>query len=200
MKRNFMGRRRESGFTLVEVLLGGITLAIVTSAILGAYIGQITLNEHARNLSLVIQDANRIIEQIRQQNTTCTSPNVIPPAGTSWNAWLEAQVPGKSITSATPNVAERILVTCSHRDGPASGLCGSNQAGAGEWTNPAGNTTHDPLRVTVAVCWRHRNRTIGECTWNGAALVPDDAVAMPNDTLGAIDSPAMLTTLVTCRG
>src|SRR3989338_7428856 len=82
---------------------GGLTVAI--AAILGAYIGQLTLNEHARNLSVAIQDANRIIEEIRQQNTPCaggtSAPTALPPAPytlvTEWDAWLQAAGGGKSI-------------------------------------------------------------------------------------------------------
>ena len=192
--------RGTAGFTLVEILLGGLTLATVTAAILGAYVGQVTLNEHARNLALAIQDANRVIEQIRQQNAACLGapPSVIPTGVTSWNAWLEAQAPGKSLGAPTPNINERIVVTCSHRNGPASGLCGqTNQVGSGEWAKAAGNSSFDPLRVVVTVCWRHRNRTIGECGWDGALNV---SAATDTDADGTIESPAMLTTLVTCRG
>jgi hypothetical protein len=172
-----------------------LTLTVVASALLGAYVGQVTLNEHGRNLSLAIQDANRIIEQIRQENTGCPSPEAIPAGATSWDVWLEAQAPGKSLAIPNPNVEELIVVTCSHSDGPAAGLCGNgNQVGTGEWTSLAGNTSRDPLRITVAVCWRHRGRTIGECAWDGANLSANDA-----NGSGVIDSPAMLTTLVTCR-
>jgi len=51
------------GFTLAEVVLGGMALTVAIAAILGAYIGQLTLNEHARNLSAAIQDANWVIVQ-----------------------------------------------------------------------------------------------------------------------------------------
>ncbi|MBI2094347.1 MAG: type II secretion system protein [Candidatus Omnitrophica bacterium] len=48
-------------------------------------------------------------------------------------------------------------------------------------------TGTDPLRVTVTVCWRQRGRAIGEC-WSGDV-----------DADGTLESPAMLTTLITCR-
>lgn len=184
MKRNSI-----RGFTLAEVLLGGMALSVAIAAILGAYLGQLTLNEHARNLSVAIQDANRVIERIRQQNTPCAAPATAPsadaPAGfATWDAWLAADAAaggggGKSIQPA-PNVNELVVLTAQDRDG------GTLQLG------------ENPIRVTAAVCWRHRNRTIGECTWNATNLVADENVAMPSDTT-AIDSPAMLTTLVTCR-
>ncbi len=222
--------RRESGFTLAEIVLGGMVLAVAAAAILGAYIGQATLNEHSRNLSAAIHDANRVIELIRQQDATCTTPSIAPPdpdgpgalvAPTSWNAWMDQVTTwpqanayysprGKSVPTANPSNEERIVVTCTDRDGytGAASVCGTGgapaQVGTGEWQTQAGTTTFNPLRVTVAVCWRHRGRTIGECGWNGAALTStaaDEAAnTVPNDTANVFESPAMLTTLVTCRG
>ena len=60
------------GMTLIELVLGALTLVVAIAAILGAYLGQLTLNEHARNISLAVHDANRVIEQIRQENTPLT--------------------------------------------------------------------------------------------------------------------------------
>ena len=182
------------GFTLVEALLAGVALAVAIAAILGAYIGQITLNEHSRNLSLAAQDANRVMEQLRLQNSPCagTSPSASVPAATgvgtctapitSWNDWLQRCGGGKSV-QPNPTVNELITLTCQNRAGTVT-PCPANE---------------NPIRATVAVCWRHRNRTIGECTWNGANLVADENVVVAADTPNVIDSPVMLTTLVTCR-
>ena len=195
---------RGAGFTLAEVLLGGVALAVAIAAILGAYLGQVTLSEHARNLQLAVQDANRVMEQLRQKNIGCGStPSVVPTDGAAnWNAWLDAAGGGKSI-QPNPTANERIVVTCQKRDGgsAATDYCGSANQVGNEWVSQAGATTNfNPIRVTVAVCWRHRNRTLGECTWDGAALNPDDAgVTVASDTAGVVDSPAMLTTLITCR-
>ena len=190
--------QRSSGFTLAEIVLGAMVLEVAAAAILGAYVGQVTLNEHARNLSLAIQDANRVIERVRQANSNCGAN---PPtaaaqdAAANWDAWVNANG-GKSIQ---PNPAnnELIVVTCQNNN--VAQYCPAAQMGT-EWhaAGPAG--TVDPLRVTVAICWRHRNRTIGECAWDGVNLTANDTLPMPNDTANVIDSPAMLTTLVTCRG
>lgn len=154
------------GFTLVEVILAGMVLVIAISAIMGAYISQVTLNEHARNLSLAMNDATRVMEQIRQQNSPCAG--ALPTANTAggWDAWLQAA--GKSVSPTAPQL-ERVTVT----------------------TGAVAN----PLEVTVAVCWRHRNRTIGECQWTGAVFTDTEV----GDGDGTVESPAMLTTLVTCR-
>ena len=204
-----MGADR-SGFTLVEVVLGAVTLALVASAILGAYVSQVTLNEHARNLAVAVQDANRVIEQIRRENTRdpdasepldpegdgFSCPEVVAAGATSWNAWMNAGGAGAPKSLAPdPDLNELIVVTCQSHATPVLPCGDANQVGVGEWSTAAGfSSNYDPLRVTVAVCWRHRNRVIGECAWDGAVLSADDA-----DGDGIVESPAMLTTLVTCR-
>lgn len=172
--QKLLQKKDKGGFTLIEVLLGGMVLVVAIVAIMGAYIGQLTLNEHARNLSLAINDANRVMEQIRQRNTPCagTTPVADFPAWTaanptcsgaapttSWDDWLLRCGGGKGISPTD----EQILF---------------------------GQTGADPITVTVAVCWRHRNRVIGEC--NNALVWADDGDGVP-------ESPASLTTLVTCR-
>lgn len=185
-----------SGFTLIEVVLGAMVIAIAIAAILGAYVGQVTLNEHARNLSLAIQDANRVVEQIRLQTSGCSSdltanpplPNIIPPGFATWDAWLGAT---KSILP-DPVANERIVVTCQDADGNPN--CVAAQGGDVVGGAPVGGP-FDPMRVTVAVCWRHRGRVIGECD---AVLAAADGTT-PFAANNVIESPAMITTLVTCR-
>jgi hypothetical protein len=117
------------------------------------------------------------MERIRQQNSgsSCTAPGAAAPGGfASWDAWL-------ADTSTNGGGGKSVE---------------SNQAGSELVVLTASGT--DPVTVTVAMCWRHRGRVIGECTWNGSALVADESLAMASDTT-AIDSPAMLSTLMTCR-
>ena len=186
--------REEAGLTLVEVILGVLTLTIVLSAILGAYLGQVTLNEHARNLSFAVQDADRIIEALRQKNEGCANPDAISLGGTKWDDWLAGS---KSLQQWLGANSELIVVTC--RDATTGNPCGPNQVGTGEWQVAGGNTGFNPIEVTAAVCWRHRNRVVGECSWDGATLQAADRPAGPVGVVGVIESPAMLTTLVTCH-
>lgn len=164
------------GFTLLEVLLAGMVLMVAIVAILGGYVGQMTLNEHARNLSLAINDANRVIEQIRQQNTPCvgTTPAVTAPTSTAgctgdpldlidnWDERLTRCLGGKGISNDPTQ--ERLIESL--------------------------NSATDPATVTIAVCWLHRGRVIGEC---------NNALAWADNGDGIPQSPAALTTLVTCR-
>ena len=213
-----MRRQPNEGLTLVEVVLGAATLAIVVAAILGAYMGQLTLNEHARNLSFAMNDASRVLEKIRSENAGCQSNTVpeVDPEGPgsgpsnpdNWNAWMNTNNPGapKSIgldpqTGANrDDTQERIFVTCLQQGVVgtpvnADDYCGDqgikNQVGAGEWKRQTGaTTTFNPIQVTVAVCWRHRGRVVGECDAN---VSPED-----RNSNGVIESPAMLTTLIAC--
>ena len=167
---------RPRGFTLVEVMVAIMTLLVALIALFGAIVGQATLNEHARNLTWAINDANRVMERLRQLNTGCTTPSVAVPSEcetdgdgdnndpcASWDAWLNGPVAGGK--SIQPN--ELVVLT---------------------------TTGANPLPITVAICWRHRGRTLGECSWSGVQLSPNDA-----DGDGLIESPAMLSTLMTCR-
>ena len=187
--------RDNHGFTLAEIVLGAMVLAVAAAAILGAYVGQVTLNEHARNLSLAIQDANRVIERIRQKNASCgaAAPDASPlnlgvaENAADWDTWLgdAAKGGGKSIQPDPAN-NEFVYATCQNNQFGTVGAC---------------NASGDPIRVTVAVCWRHRGRIIGECAPIGAGLIQQDGAGSGRHLLGGvIESPAMLTTLVTCRG
>jgi hypothetical protein len=91
-------------------------------------------------------------------------------------------------------VAELVVVTC--QDGAGAAYCDADQMGASEWHAPggaAGPPDDDPLHVTIAVCWRSSNRTVGECTWNGAQLATNDANAD-----GVITGPGLMFASLTC--
>ena len=163
---------RPTGLTLVELLVCAVILAVGITALLRAFLGQLTTNEYARHEAWAMNDVSRVMEQVRRQNTGggCLIPNVSASGFASWDAWLaDTSANGGGGKSIQPNPAanERIVVSSSGGD---------------------------PLTVTVAVCWRHRGRVIGECD---AALTPDDAGSGDGD--GIVESPAMLATLITCR-
>jgi hypothetical protein len=158
---------------MVEFVVGTLVLAVAIVGLLDAFLRQNILTTHARYVSWAMNDAARVMEELRQQNlgAACAAPSAAAPAGfASWNEWLgdtgATGGGGKSIPP-DPLLNELVVVTSS----------GAN-----------------PLTVTVAVCWRAHERTLGECTWDGAQLTANDA-----DGNGIITSPATLATLLTCR-
>ena len=168
-------RLRTSGFTLVELMVGAGVLVVAVVALLSTFATQLTVTANTQNLDEAMNDATRVMEALRRQNSNaaCAAPSATAPVGfATWDAWLAntgvTGGGGKSI-QPTPNTNELVVVTA---------------AGA------------DPLTVTVAVCWRGRNRTIGECTWNGAALARNPGAG---GDLAVTESPAMLSTVLTCR-
>lgn len=204
---------QQSGFTLVEILLGASILSVAIVALMGAFFGQSYLNTHARFLASSMNDATRVMELVREQNmgTGCTLPSARPPTGESWNAWFNAN-DAKSIDQPNAEANELIVVTCQNEAGTV--YCGPNQTGRNEWTpwyNAAAhggvavaNSSEAMIRVTVAVGWRAQQRSVGQGTTGseftyvtqglGVFRIGPDA-----DGDGVIESQAMLTTLVTCR-
>jgi hypothetical protein len=182
-----------------------VILAVANVTLLSVITQHMTLNEHARNVTWAVNDATRVMERWRQQNRGCAFPSLTPPTGfTSWNTWLGTPTSsggggGKSV-QPDPNTDELVVVTC--RDAATNASCGDvSQVGTGEWsgTRQAGQSTAFPLlQTTVTICWRHRNRVLGECNWNGAALSPNDDPPTGNND-DVVTSPATLSTLMTCR-
>ena len=171
--RWFPGQRR--GLTLVELMLGAMLLTIAFTGLLQAWLSHMTLNEHSRSLSWAISDADRVMERLHQANASaaCSAPTVTPPVGfANWDAWLaDTTANGGGGKSIQPNPAVNELIVLS----------------------TAGS---DPLQVSVAVCWQNRGRILGECTWNGAALVPNPGAG---GDPAVTESLAMLSTIVSCR-
>ena len=178
-----MCRRRvdttQEGFTLIEMMMGASIMAVVGAALVGALLGQSSLNATARNLTAAMSDATRIMEEIRQQNTgvNCTGgvPSAAAPAPrTSWDDWLSNKK-AKTIPGV-PGRLERIAVTCTEegdQDGdgiPNNAVCGTGgarpQVSGGEWNNPPSRfppfKPFDPIRVSVAVGWVQGQRVIGQ--------------------------------------
>lgn len=79
---------KKLGFTLLELMIGTAVLIIALVGLISAYIGCFALNESARNLTIAVNDAQCVMEEIRDMN--------IPLNITSqdWSAWAIADSPG----------------------------------------------------------------------------------------------------------
>ena len=74
---------RGAGFTLIELTIGASILLLAIVTLLGVFGRQSILNTHSRNLTWAMNDANRVLERLREQNsgTPCTTPSSAPPTG-----------------------------------------------------------------------------------------------------------------------
>lgn len=208
---------RAAGFTLVEMMMGTAVMVIVLVALMGAFMGQSFLSSSARNLTAAMNDATRVMEEIRRLNTrpNCDGlPTAKPEAPyATWNDWLNAGGQGKSIMQSSDDTYEVIAVTCQRETGGPAGYCGPTQVGA-EWARHRADTDYDPIRVTVAVGWRQQQRVAGGMVGGaefeytperttgrgkGRVTTPPSFGPVDTDRDGVIESQAMLTTLVTCR-
>ncbi|MBU1932500.1 MAG: type II secretion system GspH family protein [Candidatus Omnitrophica bacterium] len=92
-----------TGFTLLELMIGTAVLIIALVGLIAAYIGCFSLNESARNLTIAVNDAQCVTEEIRDIN--------IPLKITSqdWTAWALADSPGGGGCNSLDN--ETVIVT-----------------------------------------------------------------------------------------
>ena len=84
LQRGDMRRRRGSGgLTLVELMIAIAFLVIALTGLLSAFLSLSALNEYSRNVTWAVNDATRVLEQMRQQNTggTCITPSARRRAG-----------------------------------------------------------------------------------------------------------------------
>lgn len=71
------------GFTILELMIGVVVLVIALVGLIAAYIGCFTLNNSARNLTIAINDAQCVIEEIRDVNIPA---NIVTEDWTAWAA------------------------------------------------------------------------------------------------------------------
>lgn len=72
-----------SGFTLLELMIGVTVLIIALVGLIAAYTGCFSLNESARNLTIAINDAQCVMEEIRAMNIPT---NITAEGWTNWAA------------------------------------------------------------------------------------------------------------------
>lgn len=88
---------RRSGFTLLELVMGSAVLLIALLGLLSFYRSPFMLNEIARDTTIAIQDATKVIEQMR-----------VTPFGslqtTNWDTWAQNNG-AKNLPSETVSVA-----------------------------------------------------------------------------------------------
>ncbi len=72
--------KSKKGLTLLELVIGVAIFIVAIVSLLGAYMGALTMSEGSKNLNTAINDATRVVEEMRN----------IPFASitlTDWTAW-----------------------------------------------------------------------------------------------------------------
>jgi len=70
-----------AGFTLLELMIGAAVLIIALVGLIAAFTGCFALNEGARNMTIAINDAQCVMEEIRDRNLIA---NITQEDWTSW--------------------------------------------------------------------------------------------------------------------
>lgn len=81
-------RKGRAGFTLVELMIAAAILAVALVGLLGVFIGSFGLIELGRNLTIAVDHARCVMEEIRD----CNIPSFVTLQ--DWAAWAQADVPG----------------------------------------------------------------------------------------------------------
>ena len=160
-------------FSLAEILIAIIILILAISTILITYLACFVLIDTVKNVNIATTAAQGVIEEIRSRNNFCNPGDIIPFNNIA-----------NSFNCLTPNLSGYNNFTFSLNDIPDSrGIVYVDE------TNPV------LLEVTVSICWRHRNRVVGEDqNLNGVLDAGEDA-----NGNGIIDSPAQIITRIADR-
>lgn len=102
-KKSNMLKLLNKGFTLSELMLAAAILLIAISGLLVAFIGCILLNESNNNLVIAVDDAQYVLEQIRNSAYSEIS-NFI----NNFNPSQFSNLNNETITFPNPNIGARI--------------------------------------------------------------------------------------------
>ena len=75
-KKRLLISRKKSGFTLIELMFSVVILLVSILALLSGFMGSLFLNNSSSNLTVAVNDAQYVLEQIKGLNyTTCVQDN-----------------------------------------------------------------------------------------------------------------------------
>jgi prepilin-type N-terminal cleavage/methylation domain-containing protein len=68
--------RTKKGFTIIEVMVGIVILLVAILASLSGFLGSVALNNASHNMTIAVNDAQYVLEQLRALNySTCIQTN-----------------------------------------------------------------------------------------------------------------------------
>jgi prepilin-type N-terminal cleavage/methylation domain-containing protein len=99
-------KNKQSGFTMVEMLMTAAILGYALSVVLAGYVNNVALDEASRNLSSAVSHAEFVLEDIRNASFGSVATNI---TGGNWN-WNTSTVTTKGLTALN---SESIAATSS---------------------------------------------------------------------------------------
>ena len=75
-----------TGFTLMELVVASAILVVALVGLIAVFVGSFTLSEGARNLTIATNDAQTVMEEIRDYNI----PSLI--TAEDWTVWAQADI------------------------------------------------------------------------------------------------------------
>ncbi|MFC1632217.1 hypothetical protein ACFL1I_01050 [Candidatus Omnitrophota bacterium] len=81
-----MSRARPAGFTLMELMFGAVVLTITLGGMIAVFTGNFVLVDSGRNLTVAVNHAQCVIEEIRDRNI----PGFVVIE--DWTAWAQADI------------------------------------------------------------------------------------------------------------
>ena len=100
-------RRNKKGFTLVELMFSVFILLVSILALLSGFLGTLFLNNASSNLTIAVNDAQHVLEQVKGLNyTTCIQNNF---AAGCYTLPVLTNLPGETVAfSPAPTIGASI--------------------------------------------------------------------------------------------
>lgn len=78
-----LGRTRKGGFTLIEVVVTALVLAVGLTALMAGFLSGLVLVESGRNMAAAGADARVVLEEMRR----LSGGGLGPVVATNWSTW-----------------------------------------------------------------------------------------------------------------
>jgi prepilin-type N-terminal cleavage/methylation domain-containing protein len=168
-------RYGDDGFTLTELLVSLIIVAIVMTALLTFFVSTTSILSQQRDRQAAIQLAGSAMELVRAKGTTVTTGRVAgsaPYVAPGVDLSTTTQLNGISGTPVLPlQTAQGPIAGVTYQRYIYVGTCNEPATGTGAvgCTTAAGPVRL--VRVVVAITWSDRHCTGGTCSYVTATLV-----------------------------
>lgn len=194
--------------TLVEVMIAAAVLMIVITGLVGSFVALGSLRESAKNLTLAVNDAAKVMEEIHSTTFSnlrnSASVSYCDAHGGTWETKVNVTSPGSYLSidwdgDGITSDDEHIDIVCCDSSAVAGGQACTEANNA----NVAPNSNTDLIDVYVTVSWREgrgTGRVIGEDANLNGVLDSGEDGTYAGGTTGRLDSPAQLVSKVTDRG